>query len=101
MACAVAILLVVVFHLARTDDFAGHQNIYWFASMGGVGVDVFFAISGFLITTLLLREWKRTGAYIAHGLFLAPRRSHPAGVRDVPRGDVGFQPCRMDSSASP
>ncbi|MEN2740550.1 acyltransferase family protein [Microbacterium sp. X-17] len=43
---AVAVLLVVVYHL-----FPG-----WWLRGGFIGVDVFFVISGFLITTLLLRE---------------------------------------------
>ncbi len=48
---AVAVLLVVVYHL-----FPG-----WLVRSGFIGVDVFFVISGFLITTLLLRERARTG----------------------------------------
>ena len=44
---AVAVTLVVVYHV-------------WFGRVSG-GVDVFFVVSGFLITTLLVREHDRTG----------------------------------------
>ena len=48
---AIAVLLVVGFH-AKVPGFRG----------GYIGVDVFFALSGYLITTILLAELERTGA---------------------------------------
>ena len=47
---AVAILLVLVDH-----------SVSWFRG-GGVGVGVFFVLSGYLITTLLLKEMDSTHA---------------------------------------
>ncbi|GAB2707304.1 peptidoglycan/LPS O-acetylase OafA/YrhL/lysophospholipase L1-like esterase [Microbacterium marinum] len=65
---AVAVLLVVVYHLFPAlpgrDGMPGAATL----PLGFVGVDVFFVISGFLITTLLLRERDETGS-IALGAF--------------------------------
>jgi peptidoglycan/LPS O-acetylase OafA/YrhL len=47
---AVAVSLVVL----------AHANVGWFEG-GFVGVDVFFVLSGYLITTLLVREHDRQG----------------------------------------
>ena len=64
---ALAVLLVVVDH--SVGNFAG----------GGVGVNVFFVLSGYLITTLLLAERRRTGT-VSLKLFYARRalRLYPA-----------------------
>lgn len=55
----VSILIVLLGHGSSTRDspalFAPLRN------MGIVGVELFFAISGFVITLLLMREWQRDG----------------------------------------
>src|SRR5262247_1092311 len=56
-----AILLVLLHHFAM-QRFGG----------GFVGVDLFFVLSGFLITSLLLEEWRATGT-VSLGAFYARR----------------------------
>lgn len=48
---AVAVALVVIFHVFGEDSLIG----------GYIGVDVFFVISGYLITGLLIAEFERSG----------------------------------------
>lgn len=64
---AVAALLVAAYHL-------------WLGRVSG-GVDVFFAVSGFLITTTLLGQWRDYGRFRA-GLFFGnlARRLLPAAL---------------------
>jgi peptidoglycan/LPS O-acetylase OafA/YrhL len=56
-----AILLVLLYHVSMST-FGG----------GFIGVDLFFVLSGFLITSLLLEEWRDTGS-ISLGSFYARR----------------------------
>src|SRR5690606_33976224 len=58
---AVSILLVVLFH--TTDP-------VWQVIDGRMGVTLFFVISGFLITTLLLREEERRGQVSLRGFYI-------------------------------
>jgi len=55
---AVAVLMVLLYHAGAP-----------FLPGGFVGVDVFFVISGFLITTLLIRELARTGTISLRGFY--------------------------------
>lgn len=58
---AVSIVLVLAQHSFDTRGFWAPVWLQWMKNWGGTGVDVFFVISGFLITLLLLREWERRG----------------------------------------
>jgi len=67
---AVAIVLVLVFHLGAP----------WLPG-GYLGVSVFFTLSGFLITTLLLGEWERTGRIAIRAFYVRRlRRLLPASL---------------------
>jgi len=57
---AFAILMVLIFHVSQiyAEQFPG---IWWFTRAGFVGVDLFFAISGYLIGSLFFFEWLRQG----------------------------------------
>jgi peptidoglycan/LPS O-acetylase OafA/YrhL len=58
---AVAIVLVLLAHGVKTHGFPFADQLHGLLAEGGLGVDLFFLISGFLITLLLLREQKKSG----------------------------------------
>ncbi len=72
---AVAVGLVLLFHYPWQQNAFFHPNPY---RGGFLGVDVFFVLSGFLITSLLLQEHEATGRvslrnfYIRRALRLGP-----------------------------
>lgn len=53
---AISICLVLVSHLIGTRNFIVPENVNEWIDLGALGVRVFFVISGFLITNLLLAE---------------------------------------------
>lgn len=65
---AVSIILVFLAHIAATrgaPDFFSH-----FMHIGNLGVKVFFVISGFLITSLLLKEQYNSGRVSLKGFYI-------------------------------
>ncbi|GAC1420235.1 MAG: hypothetical protein NVSMB62_14020 [Acidobacteriaceae bacterium] len=65
---AISILLVLLGHAAMSDG-APHL-LSPFSHVGNIGVRFFFVISGFLITTLLLKESGRTGTISLRQFYL-------------------------------
>ena len=67
---AIAISLVV-WHHATMSAYVD-QDLYWATSksqLGAFGVDIFFGLSGLLITTLLLQEYQRKGSISLPGFY--------------------------------
>jgi peptidoglycan/LPS O-acetylase OafA/YrhL len=67
---AIAISLVIWHHatMSRYTD----QDLYWNNSLsqyGAFGVDIFFGLSGLLITSLLLQEYQRDGTFSLSGFY--------------------------------
>lgn len=66
---AIAVALVLLAHAHRTDGFPASSVLASIGGIGAIGVDVFFVISGFLITTLMLREKAATGIVHIGGFY--------------------------------
>ncbi|PUA83014.1 acyltransferase family protein [Nocardioides currus] len=66
----VSILLVMSMHLGITTAVLGESSPALDLVSGSAGVNVFFVLSGYLITSLLLRERTRTGRISLRGFYL-------------------------------
>ena len=75
---AVAVVLIVLYH-------AGVAGM----SGGYVGVDVFFVLSGYLITGLLIRELRTTRFHLVRGLLRPASSADPSGVLPCSRRHAG------------
>jgi peptidoglycan/LPS O-acetylase OafA/YrhL len=60
---AISIILVILCHIYIKvfKNQIGYDSLHWLEEMGPLGVNIFFVISGFLITTLLLKEENNSG----------------------------------------
>lgn len=72
---AISILLVINSHLKLQHNyFNAHYGLKWltfdFISNGNLGVNIFFVISGFLITSILLNEENQNGKISIRNFFI-------------------------------
>jgi peptidoglycan/LPS O-acetylase OafA/YrhL len=66
---AIAVVLVLLAHAHQTGGFPSSRLLSSLGRIGPIGVEVFFVISGFLITTLMLREKTASGAVHISGFY--------------------------------
>ena len=94
---AVAVMLIVIIHL--TGTFIPSQREL-FMPGGFLGVDIFFVLSGFLITSVLLREFERWGRirmgrfYLGRVLRLVPAVAALFLVQFLWARAIGIPPSR-------
>jgi peptidoglycan/LPS O-acetylase OafA/YrhL len=55
---AIAISLVLGWHLFRVPEFVGKQSVYFLIRGGWSGVDLFFVLSGYLVGNICLQNYK-------------------------------------------
>ena len=66
---ALAVLMVIVGHAAHFPGFPASVKALLVVNFAHLGVNVFFVLSGFLITTLLVGEYSRTGRVSLAGFY--------------------------------
>ena len=68
---ALSVLLVIVLHTVQHRSLTHHVPLlYYVLGNGSLGVFIFFVISGYLITTLLLREREKTSTISLRSFYL-------------------------------
>jgi peptidoglycan/LPS O-acetylase OafA/YrhL len=68
---ALSIFLVVALHTLQRYNIGHHVALGWYALFNGqYGVSIFFVISGYLITSLLLQEQRKRGSISLRGFYL-------------------------------
>jgi peptidoglycan/LPS O-acetylase OafA/YrhL len=68
---ALSIFLVLALHSIQRYSVTHHVSLLWYAIFdGGTGVFIFFVISGYLITSLLLNEQQKRGSISMRGFYL-------------------------------
>jgi peptidoglycan/LPS O-acetylase OafA/YrhL len=67
---AVSIALVLAGHAAGSRHFLSSATVARFGDLGNLGVRMFFVISGFLITRLLLKELARSGTIALRAFYV-------------------------------
>ena len=66
---ALSIILVIFSHVVQTYQLAKVIPFVWRLTPGATGVSIFFIISGYLISTLLLREQSTSGRISLKGFY--------------------------------
>src|ERR1043165_5990379 len=67
---AISVGLVILLHTSSSIGFPRYGTLLSFASFGGFGVTIFFVISGFLISSLLMAEERRVGRFSIQRFYL-------------------------------
>lgn len=98
-----AIALVLVLHFPPNSILHSgwiESALRWFMSVGGIGVDLFFVLSGFLISGLIFKEFDRTGSFepgrfwLRRGFKIWPSYFAAYGLMTIAR--IGWELVRAD-----
>lgn len=66
---AISVFMVVAYHLQNARDPVVYPSFIVASRFGHLGVNIFFVISGFIITTLLISEFEKKGTINLSGFY--------------------------------